>query len=65
MPKVISEETKQQAVLLREQGLTYKEISKLIPVSIDWCKRNLNSTQTIRSKVFNSMIYKRKSKEGN
>lgn len=30
-----------EAVHLRAQGLTYKEISKELGVSVDWCKRNL------------------------
>jgi hypothetical protein len=64
MPKKISEETKQQAHALREQGLTYKEISDILPVSLIWCKRNLAETETLRSKIFNSMLEQSKTKEG-
>jgi hypothetical protein len=64
MPKKISEETKQQAHALREQGLTYKEISDLLDISEDWCKRNLTKIETLRSKLFNSMLKQSKTKEG-
>lgn len=64
MPKKISEETKQKAIALREQGKTYKEISELLCISEIWCKRNLGDTETLRSKVFNDMLLKSKSKQG-
>lgn len=33
---------KEQAIQLRKEGMTYREISNTIPsISIDWCKRNL------------------------
>jgi predicted GIY-YIG superfamily endonuclease len=41
MPKIISEETKQQAFNLRQQGMSYKEISEVLPVSANWCKLHL------------------------
>lgn len=36
-------EIKEQAVLLRQQGMTYAEISSSLDgaVSVDWCKKNL------------------------
>ena len=39
----ISDNTKQQAVVLRQQGLTYAEISKQLGISVVWCKKNLGS----------------------
>ena len=42
----ISDSTKQQAVVLRQQGLTYAEISKQLGISLDWCKRNLAVVDT-------------------
>lgn len=40
-------DVKEQAKALREQGLTYKEISSALDgaVSVDWCKRNLKAVQ--------------------
>lgn len=36
-------EIKEKAIKLREKGKTYKEISELLNVSLDWCKRNLKA----------------------
>ena len=38
---------KDQAVMLRQQGHTYSEISQLLngAVSVDWCKRNLKEVK--------------------
>ena len=35
------DDLKQRATELRQQGLTYPEISNELGVSVDWCKRNL------------------------
>lgn len=43
--KQIPNQTKEEAVALRQQGKTYAEISKQIGVSLDWCKRNLKSVR--------------------
>ena len=32
------------AIKLREEGLSYKQISAELGCSVDWCKRNLSST---------------------
>ena len=49
---------------MREQGKTYKEISVLLSISEVWCKQNLKQTETLRSKLFNDMLIKSKSKQG-
>lgn len=37
--------TKDTAITLRNQGWSYKEISKKLGVSLDWCKRNLKGVK--------------------
>lgn len=39
----ISQAVKDKAIALRLQGNTYKEISSTLDISVDWCKRNLNT----------------------
>jgi hypothetical protein len=46
----VSKEIKDKATLLRAQGMSYNEISVLLPVSISWCKQNLK-TERIVSKT--------------
>lgn len=36
---------KEKALELRDEGKTYKEISEVLGVSVDWCKRNLKGTR--------------------
>lgn len=36
---------KDEALKLREEGKTYKDISEALGVSVDWCKRNLKGTK--------------------
>ena len=37
---------RQQAISLREQGMTYKQIVEQLPeLSLDWCKRNLKDVK--------------------
>lgn len=51
---------KEEAKLLREQGLTYKQIAERLDnrVSVDWCKRNLKQIKTpiIEDKCLNEII---------
>ena len=42
----ISDSTRQEAVVLRQQGLTYAEISKQLGISLGWCKANLAGVDT-------------------
>lgn len=44
----MNDSIKEQAILLRQQGLTYPEISSSLngAVSVDWCKRNLKQIKT-------------------
>lgn len=46
--KQIPESIKQQAIALRQQGLSYAEISTKLNISVDWCKRNLNTVDKER-----------------
>jgi hypothetical protein len=43
----VSKEIKDKATLLRTQGLSYSEISVLLPVSISWCKQNLKTERVV------------------
>ena len=40
---------KEKAIVLRKQGLTYKEISETLGCSEVWCKVNLKSVQIASS----------------
>lgn len=42
------DDTKQQAIVLRQQGHTYPEISQALSVSVDWCKRNLKGVKVTK-----------------
>lgn len=59
---------KEKAVALRQQGLTYKEISNELDgaVSIDWCKRNLKQIRTpvVEDECVNAVIEKAIRPEG-
>lgn len=48
---------KERAVVLREQGFTYAQISNLMDgvVSLDWCKRNLRDAPTNKP-TFDSLV---------
>lgn len=43
----MTDELRQKAVALRQQGLTYKQISEHLDgaLSVDWCKRNLKTVE--------------------
>lgn len=41
----IKQEVRERAIRMRQTGSTYKEIALELDVSVDWCKRNLNTIQ--------------------
>ena len=53
--KHIPEETKQQAIALRQQGLTYRQISDSLGISEIWCKRNLMFVHKIEKGNWNNL----------
>ena len=57
---------KTKAIELREQGLTYKEISLELDCSLVWCKQNLKavSKNTQERKLIKSLSLKAKSHQG-
>ena len=60
----ISDSTKQQAVVLRQQGLTYAEISKQLGISLGWCKANLADVLSQDKQKFQKLYTKGKSNRG-
>ena len=64
MPKIISEETKQQAFNLRQQGMSYKEISEVLPVSANWCKLHLKEQKKASTLLYKSLLEKSKEPHG-
>lgn len=48
----VSDEIKQQAIELRQQGKTYPEISSALDgaVSVDWCKKNLKGVVILKQR---------------
>ena len=62
--KQIPESTKQQAIALRQQGLSYAEISKQLEISVGWCKLNLKQNTKEDKERFNKLYTKSKTTEG-
>ena len=62
--KHIPEETKQQAIALRQQGLTYRQISGNLGISEIWCKRNLKDCNATAKQKFNKLYTKSKTNSG-
>ena len=60
----ISDNTKQNAVVLRQQGLTYSEISKQLGISLGWCKANLADVLSQEKQKFQKLYTKGKSNRG-
>lgn len=64
MPKVISQEQKDKAKSLREQGLSYKEIAVQVGLSERWCKVNLSDVVKKESVLLDELCTKSKSNHG-
>lgn len=62
--KQIPESIKQQAIALRQQGLSYAEISTKLNISVDWCKRNLKVVKQAEKQKFEQLYTKGKSNRG-
>lgn len=62
--KQIPESIKQQAIALRQQGLSYAEISEQLRVSVGWCKLNLKQNTKADKEKFNKLYMKSKTTEG-
>ncbi len=57
---------KEEASILRKQGLTYKQIADTIGCSVDWCKKNLKDVEvdmTEKEKVITELTEKARTKE--
>lgn len=64
MPKVITEELKQKAAHLREDGMSYKNISLELDISERWCKTNLKQVENKLKKKFQNLYDKSKTSSG-
>lgn len=64
MPKVITEELKQKATHLREDGMSYKNISLELDISERWCKTNLKQVENKLKKKFQNLYDKSKTSSG-
>ena len=64
MPKPISKEIKEQAVSLRESGLSYSQIAQQLQVSERWCKTNLKGIESKVKKKFEILYDKSKTSTG-
>lgn len=64
MPKVISQEQKDKAKSLREQGLSYKEIAVQLELSERWCKINLVDVVKKEALLVDELCTKSKSNHG-
>lgn len=64
MPKLISQEQKDKAKSLREQGLSYKEIAVQVGLSECWCKVNLSDVVKKEALLLDELCTKSKSNQG-
>ena len=64
MPKVITEELKQKAIHLREEGMSYRNISLELDISERWCKTNLKQVENKLKKKFQNLYDKSKTSSG-
>lgn len=64
MPKVITKETAQKAVELREAGFAYKKIADMLDISEIWCKKNLKHVENKLKKKYEAMYTKSKTSTG-
>lgn len=53
--KSVDESTRQQAIALREEGLTYRQISVQLNIGLDWCKKNLKHCTATEKEKFNKL----------
>lgn len=64
MPKVITKETEQKAIELREAGFAYKQIATMLDISEWWCKQNLKHVENKLKKKYEAMYTKSKTSTG-
>jgi hypothetical protein len=64
VPKVITEELKEKAIHLREDGMSYKNISLQLDISERWCKTNLKQVENKLKKKFQNLYDKSKTSSG-
>ena len=64
MPKVITKETEQKAIELREAGFAYKQIAAMLDISEWWCKQNLKHVENKLKKKYEAMYIKSKTSTG-
>lgn len=46
----------EKAMELKQLGLTYKGISKVLNVSVDWCKKNLKETKLDNTELIDKLV---------
>lgn len=64
MPKVISKETLDKALVLRKQGASLSQIAQQLDVSEWWCKKNLKNVESEVKRKYESLYKKSKTSAG-
>lgn len=64
MPKVIDPAVRSKAIVLREEGKSYKDIADELGVSQRWVAKELSGTKTLKQQKVEQLCSKSKSKYG-